>query len=99
MTLLKPTFSVENLIYIGYPGDPSSTIRVTRRRHVDREKQHSERNVLQCFIFGPTKAEKSTLLNSFIGRYFSGYPEVHDNTISIIEHHLIVVEFIMQATF
>ncbi|PNX79099.1 mitochondrial rho GTPase 1-like protein, partial [Trifolium pratense] len=66
MTLLNPTSSVKNLMYIGYPGDLSTAIRVTRRRHVDRKKQHSERNVLQCFIFGPRKAGKSALLNSFI---------------------------------
>ncbi|PNX98595.1 mitochondrial rho GTPase 1-like protein [Trifolium pratense] len=77
MTLLNPTFSVENLKYMGYPGDPSSAIRVTRRRHVDRKKQHSERNVLQCFIFGPMKAGKSALLNSFIGRPYS---EVYNPT-------------------
>jgi len=70
MTLLNPTLSMENLIYIGYPGDPSSTIRVTRRRRLDRKKQHSDRNVLQCFVFGPRKAGKSALLNSFIGRFF-----------------------------
>lgn len=71
MTLLDPTFSVENLIYIGYTGDPSSAIRVTRRRRLDRKKQLSERNVLQCFVFGPRMAGKSALLNSFIGRPYS----------------------------
>ncbi|MED6186190.1 Mitochondrial Rho GTPase 1 [Stylosanthes scabra] len=71
MTLLNPTFSVENLIYIGYTGDPSSAIRVTRRRRLDRKKQHSERNVLQCFVFGPRKAGKSALLNSFISRPYA----------------------------
>ncbi|KAK2425750.1 mitochondrial Rho GTPase [Trifolium repens] len=77
VTLLNPTFSVENLKYMGYPGDPSSAIRVTRRRHVDRKKQLSERNVLQCFIFGPMKAGKSALLDSFIGRPYS---EVYNPT-------------------
>jgi Ras family protein T1 len=38
MTLLNPTFSVENLIYIGYAGEPSSAIRVTRKRRTDRKK-------------------------------------------------------------
>lgn len=71
MTLLDPARSVENLIYIGYPGDPSSAIRVTRKRRIDRKKQQSERNVFQCFVFGPKKAGKSALLNSFLGRPFS----------------------------
>lgn len=102
MTLLNPTFSVENLIYIGYPGDSSSAIRVTRRRRMDRKKQHSDRNVLQCFVFGPRKAGKSALLNSFIGRYFYNLfcvtlkllGNITSNTI-----YLIVVESIMQAIF
>uniref|UniRef100_A0A7N0TFT6 Mitochondrial Rho GTPase n=1 Tax=Kalanchoe fedtschenkoi TaxID=63787 RepID=A0A7N0TFT6_KALFE len=71
MTLLDPVSSVENLIYIGYPGDPSSAIRVTRRRRLDRKKQQTDRNIFQCFVFGPKKAGKSALLNSFIGRPFS----------------------------
>ncbi|KAI4349984.1 hypothetical protein L6164_010517 [Bauhinia variegata] len=71
MTLLNPAYSVENLIYIGYAGDPSSAIHVTRRRRLDRKKQQSERNVLQCFVFGPRNAGKSALLNSFIGRPYS----------------------------
>ncbi|XP_021898831.1 mitochondrial Rho GTPase 1 isoform X2 [Carica papaya] len=71
MTLLDPARSVENLIYIGYPADQSSAIRVTRRRRLDRKKQQSERNVFQCFVFGPRNAGKSALLNSFIGRPYS----------------------------
>lgn len=69
MTLLDPIRSVETLIYIGYGGDPSSTIRVTRRRRLDRKKQQTERTVYQCFVFGPKESGKSALLNSFIGRY------------------------------
>ncbi|XVF06106.1 hypothetical protein REPUB_Repub06bG0019500 [Reevesia pubescens] len=71
MTLLDPARSLENLIYIGYPGDPSSAIRVTRRRRLDRKKQQSERNVFQCFVFGPANAGKSSLMNSFLGRPYS----------------------------
>lgn len=101
MTLLNPTFSVENLIYIGYPGDPSSAIRVTRRRRLDRKKQHSERNVLQCFVFGPRQAGKSALLNSFIGRCFH-YMLPWSFLLNNFRHqvsYLIFVEFIMQAIF
>ncbi|XP_076929712.1 mitochondrial Rho GTPase 1-like [Bidens hawaiensis] len=71
MTLLDPVLSVENLIYIGYAGDPSSAVRVTRKKRVDRKKQSSDRNVFQCFVFGPKEAGKSSLLHSFIGRQFS----------------------------
>lgn len=68
MTLLDPAFSMENLLYVGYPGDLSSTIHVTRKRRLDRKKQQSERNVFQCFVFGPKKAGKSALIDSFLGR-------------------------------
>ncbi|XP_042053173.1 mitochondrial Rho GTPase 1-like [Salvia splendens] len=68
MTLLDPIRSVETLIYIGYGIDPSSAFRVTRRRRLDRKKQQTERNVYQCFVFGPKETGKSALLNAFIGR-------------------------------
>ncbi|KAL6567706.1 Mitochondrial Rho GTPase 1 [Orobanche gracilis] len=71
ITLLDPIFSVECLICIGYGGDPSSAIRVTRRRRLDRKKQQSERTVYQCFVFGPKESGKSALLDSFIGRHFT----------------------------
>lgn len=68
MALLDPALTVENLMYIGYPGDPSSAVRVTRRRRIDRKNQQSERNVFKRFVFGPKNAGKSALLNSFLGR-------------------------------
>ncbi|XP_047337722.1 mitochondrial Rho GTPase 1-like [Impatiens glandulifera] len=71
MTLLDPRRSVEYLTYIGYDGDLSSAIRITRRRRLDQKKQQSDRNVYQCFVFGPKMAGKSALLNSFIGRPFT----------------------------
>ncbi|GLT90297.1 hypothetical protein SLE2022_082390 [Rubroshorea leprosula] len=71
MTLVDPARAVKNLIYVGYPGDPASAIHVTRRRHLDRKKQQSERNVFRCFVFGPKNAGKSSLLNSFLGRPYS----------------------------
>ncbi|KAL0364002.1 UNVERIFIED_CONTAM: Mitochondrial Rho GTPase 1 [Sesamum angustifolium] len=77
MTLLDPIRSVETLIYIGYGGDPSSAIRITRRRRVDRKKQQTDRTVYQCFVFGPKESGKSALLNSFIGRPF---PEEYVST-------------------
>ncbi|KAL6968329.1 Mitochondrial Rho GTPase 1 [Sarracenia purpurea var. burkii] len=84
MTLLDPAQSLANLIYIGYNSDPASAIRVTRRRSFDRKKQQTDRNVFQCFVFGPKNAGKSTLLKSFLGRSFS------DNYASTTEHHYAV---------
>lgn len=71
MTRLDPAKSVEYLKYVMYDGDAASAVRVTRKRRVDRKKQQTDRNVFQCFVFGPKKAGKSVLLNSFLGRPFS----------------------------
>lgn len=68
MTLIDPARSLEYLIYIRYPYDPSTAICVTSKRAQDREEQKSEREVVQCFVFGPKNAGKSALLNQLIGR-------------------------------
>ncbi|XP_072996464.1 mitochondrial Rho GTPase 1-like [Typha latifolia] len=70
MTLLDPESSLANLIYLGYPGDPASAFHITRKRRLDRKRHESQRNVFQCYVFGPKNAGKSALLNSFIGRTF-----------------------------
>lgn len=67
MTLLEPARSLENLAYLGYV-DLSAAIHVTRTRRHNRKKQQNDRNVIHCFVFGPKKAGKSALLNSFLGR-------------------------------
>ncbi|KAH9617280.1 hypothetical protein KSS87_004505 [Heliosperma pusillum] len=71
VTLLEPAKTVEYLKYIMYDGDAASAIRLARRRCKDRKKRQSERNVYQCFVFGPEKAGKSALLDNFLGRPFS----------------------------
>ncbi|KAL0371318.1 UNVERIFIED_CONTAM: Mitochondrial Rho GTPase 1 [Sesamum angustifolium] len=69
MTSLDPAQSIANLIYIGYHCNAASALHITRRRLVDRKKQQTERNVFQCFVFGPKSAGKSALLMSLLGRY------------------------------
>jgi polynucleotide 5'-kinase involved in rRNA processing len=69
MTLLDPANSYANLVYVGYPGEFSSAFTVTRKRRVDRKKQQTQRNVFQCFVFGARGSGKTSLLQSFIGRY------------------------------
>ncbi|KAL2323554.1 hypothetical protein Fmac_027933 [Flemingia macrophylla] len=71
MTLLDPTSSLANLIYIGYNGNPAAALHVTRRRSVDRKKQTTLRNVFQCYVFGSKHSGKSALLHSLLGRLFS----------------------------
>ncbi|EPS67784.1 hypothetical protein M569_06990, partial [Genlisea aurea] len=71
MTSLDPAKSLANLIYLGHNCDATSAIHITRRRSVDRKKQQTERNVFQCFVFGPKNSGKSAMLASFLGRRFS----------------------------
>ncbi|KAK6940833.1 Small GTPase [Dillenia turbinata] len=70
MTLLDPSRSLANLIYVGYAGDPASALSISRRRHMDRKKQQTERKVVHCYVFGPKNAGKTAILNSLIGRPF-----------------------------
>lgn len=69
MTLLDPALSIANLIYVGHNPNAASALNITRRRLIDKKKQHTERDVFRCFVFGPKKAGKSALLTSFLGRY------------------------------
>ncbi|KAI7992178.1 Mitochondrial Rho GTPase 2 [Camellia lanceoleosa] len=83
MTQLDPAQSMANLICIGYTSDPASALRLTRRRSIDRKKRQTDRNVFQCFVFGPKNAGKSALLKAFLGRPFS------DNYTSTTEEHYV----------
>lgn len=74
MTLLDPANSFANLVYVGYSGDFSSAFTITRKRRVDRKKQQTQRNVFQCYVFGPKGAGKTALLQSFLGRYSMHFP-------------------------
>jgi hypothetical protein len=90
MTLLDPSRAVENLIYIGYSGDPTAAVRLTRRRRLDRKKQQSDRNVFHCFVFGPKKSGKSALVNSFIGRF---------NSTHLLETHINYIYFCLYSSW
>ncbi|KAL5716764.1 hypothetical protein ACHQM5_009887 [Ranunculus cassubicifolius] len=81
MTLIEPRKTLANLIYMGFSGNPGSALSLTRRRRAGlKKKQPSERNVFQCFVFGPKNAGKSTLLSSFLNKPFA--PESYARTTS-----------------
>ncbi|KAK1317880.1 Rac-like GTP-binding protein RAC13 [Acorus calamus] len=71
MTILDPVASLANLIYLGYAGDPATALQITRRRRLDQKRQQTQRNVFQCYVFGPHNSGKSALLNALIGRTLS----------------------------
>ncbi|AAF27037.1 unknown protein [Arabidopsis thaliana] len=88
MTLIDPPRSLEYLMYIRFPSDdPSSAVRVTRKRVLDRKEKKSERKVVQCFVFGPKNAGKSALLNQFIGRSYDD--DSNNNNGSTDEHYAV----------
>lgn len=75
-------------MYIRFPSDdPSSAVRVTRKRVLDRKEKKSERKVVQCFVFGPKNAGKSALLNQFIGRSYDD--DSNNNNGSTDEHYAV----------
>nr|KAJ0207736.1 hypothetical protein LSAT_V11C500260340 [Lactuca sativa] len=85
MALLNPVLTVEILKDMGYAGNPTSAVKVTQRRRVDR----SDRNVFQCFVFGAKEAGKSSLMHAFVGRPFS-----QDYTPTIEERYAVnIVDF------
>ncbi|GJX60361.1 mitochondrial Rho GTPase 2-like protein, partial [Tanacetum coccineum] len=88
MTLLDPAKSLAYLIYMLYVGDPATALRVTRKRTLDVKKQQSDRQVFQCFVFGPKNAGKSALLSSFVGRPFqdSYVTSNQSYTVNFVDH-------------
>ncbi|CAA0832098.1 Mitochondrial Rho GTPase 2 [Striga hermonthica] len=70
MTSLDPAQSVVNLIYVGYKFNAASALHITTRRSIDKKKQQTDRNVFQCYVFGPKKAGKSVFFTSLLGRPF-----------------------------
>lgn len=88
MTLLDPVKSLAHIIYLGYPGDPSSAFQITRRRRLDRKRQRSQRTVLQCFVFGPIRAGKTALLHALTGRQYVDtytHTEEDQHAVNIVE--------------
>lgn len=71
LALLEPEAAHAHLVYLGLsPEAAAGALRATRRRKTDRKKQRSARETLHCFLFGPTGAGKSALLDAHVGRPF-----------------------------
>jgi hypothetical protein len=51
--------------------DSSASLRVTRRRKVDRQKGQSARIAIRCLVVGPSGSGKSSLLDSLLKKYHS----------------------------
>mmetsp|Transcript_13134 Transcript_13134/g.15903 ORF Transcript_13134/g.15903 Transcript_13134/m.15903 type:complete len:636 (-) Transcript_13134:307-2214(-) len=67
-THIRPQTAFAYLLYLGYKGDASSALQVTRRRRHDRRKNRIPRTVFQCFVLGPYRSGKSAILDRLIGQ-------------------------------
>ncbi|ORY61237.1 EF hand associated-domain-containing protein [Pseudomassariella vexata] len=76
-TFLEPKTTIEYLAYLGF--EPSnardsltSALKITKARKRRNRPGRVERNVVLCYIIGAGGAGKSSLLDSFLNRPFSG---------------------------
>ena len=57
-TLLDYRTTLAYLAYLGYNGDTTTALKVTKPRKADRKKGKVQRNVFLCYVFGATGSGK-----------------------------------------
>lgn len=57
-TMLDYQLTLRYLAYLGFEGDTTTAIKVTRPRKIDRRKGKVQRNVFLCYVFGAPKSGK-----------------------------------------
>lgn len=68
-TLLDYKITLAYLTYLGYPGDTTKALKITRPRKADRKKGKVQRNVFLCYVFGAVGSGK---VKKFFFDYFDG---------------------------
>lgn len=103
-TLLDHKLTLAYLAYLGYDGDTTLALKVTKPRRVDRRRSKKvPRNVFLCYVFGGTGSGKSALLKGLVQKPFteqySGsansrtYSVVNSVEIGGAEKYLVMQEF------
>ncbi|KAI9350173.1 EF hand associated-domain-containing protein, partial [Obelidium mucronatum] len=100
-TLLDYRTTLAYLAYLGYSGDTTAALKITRPRRTDRKRGKIQRNVFSCYVFGATGSGKTSLLKALINRPFietySGtakpYNVVNSLEIGGSEKYLVMQEF------
>jgi len=57
-TMLDYQLTLRYLAYLGFEGDTTTAIKVTRPRKLDRRKGKVQRNVFLCYVFGAPRSGK-----------------------------------------
>lgn len=56
--MLDYQLTLRYLAYLGFEGDTTTAIKVTRPRKIDRRKGKVQRNVFLCYVFGAPRSGK-----------------------------------------
>ncbi|KAJ3123999.1 ERMES complex Ca(2+)-binding regulatory GTPase gem1 [Physocladia obscura] len=70
-TLLDYKTTLAYLAYLGYNGDTTTALKITKPRKTDRKRGKIQRAVFSCYVFGATGSGKTSLLKAFINRQFN----------------------------
>ncbi|KAJ3021068.1 UNVERIFIED_CONTAM: ERMES complex Ca(2+)-binding regulatory GTPase gem1 [Siphonaria sp. JEL0065] len=100
-TLLDYRTTLAYLAYLGYSGDTTAALKITRPRKTDRKRGKIQRAVFSCYVFGATGSGKTSLLKALVSRPFvetySGtakpYNVVNSLEIGGAEKYLVMQEF------
>lgn len=103
VTLLDHKTTLKYLAHLGFKGDTTTALQLTRKKKIDAGKavKSPARAVLNCFVFGKKGSGKTALLRRHISLAFNGkYAPTNDpyavvNTVEIngTEKYLVMQEF------
>ncbi|KAI8855269.1 P-loop containing nucleoside triphosphate hydrolase protein [Chytridium lagenaria] len=100
-TLLDYRATLGYLAYLGYDGDTTTALKLTRPRKADRRRGKVQRSVFLCYVFGATGSGKTSILKGLIDVPFSEaycattreYSVVNSVQIGGSEKYLVMQEF------
>ncbi|KAI9346397.1 P-loop containing nucleoside triphosphate hydrolase protein [Zopfochytrium polystomum] len=100
-TLLDYTTTLAYLAYLGYNGDTTTALKVTRPKKLDIRRGKVHRTVFLCYVFGATGSGKTSLLRAFVKRPFNEvytasskpYSVVNSVEIGGAEKYIVLQEF------
>ncbi|KAI8809973.1 P-loop containing nucleoside triphosphate hydrolase protein [Cladochytrium replicatum] len=100
-TLLDYKTTLAYLAYLGYPGDTTTALKVTRPRKLDKKRGKVQRNVFLCYVLGATGSGKTAILRGHVNKPFletsestaKPYSVVNSVEISGSEKYLVLQEW------